>query len=46
MVSYGSDAHFISRIADKRDEVVEMLKEIGFEYVTVPFKGEYIKVEL
>ena len=45
-VSFGSDAHFIERIADKRDEVVEMLKRIGFEYLTVPFKGEHIKVEL
>ena len=45
-VSYGSDTHFLSRIADKREEVVEMLKEIGFEYITVPFRGDYIKVEL
>ena len=45
-VSFGSDAHFIERIADKRDEVVEMLKEIGFTYITIPFKGEYIEVKL
>ena len=43
-VSFGSDAHFIERIADKREEVVEMLKEIGFTYITVPFRGEHIKV--
>ena len=45
-VSFGSDAHFVERIADKRDEVVAMLKEIGFTYITVPFRGEYIKVEI
>ena len=45
-ISYGSDAHFIERIMDKRDEVVEMLKEIGFTYLIVPFRGEHIKVEM
>lgn len=45
-VSFGSDAHSIERIGDKRDEVVENLKRIGFTYVTVPFRGEHIKVEL
>ena len=45
-VSFGSDAHFVERIADKRDEVVEKLKEIGFTYITVPFRGEHIEVDL
>ena len=45
-VSFGSDAHFVERIADKRGEVVEMLKKIGFTYITVPFRGEHIKVEI
>ncbi len=45
-VSYGSDAHETARIADKREETVNMLKEIGFTYLTVPFKGEHLKVEL
>lgn len=45
-VSYGSDAHFKERIADKREEVVAKLKEIGFAYLTVPFRGEHIKVEI
>lgn len=45
-VSFGSDAHFVERIADKREEVVEILKKIGFKYLTVPFKGEHIEVEL
>ncbi len=45
-ISYGSDAHGVGRLGDKRAEVVQMLKEIGFTYLTVPFKGEHIKVEL
>ncbi|MBR2646323.1 MAG: histidinol-phosphatase HisJ family protein [Clostridia bacterium] len=45
-ISYGSDAHFPERIMDKRDDVVEMLKTIGFTHITLPFRGEYIKVEL
>lgn len=43
-ISFGSDAHFAERIADKWEEVVERLKQIGFEYVTVPCRGEHIKV--
>lgn len=45
-ISFGSDAHFAARIADKRKEVVEMLEKIGFTHITVPCKGEHIKVEL
>lgn len=45
-ISFGSDSHFLSRIADKREEVVAALKEIGFTYITVPCKGEHIKVEI
>ena len=45
-ISYGSDAHFIERIGDKREEIVATLKEVGFTYLTVPFRGEHIKVEI
>ena len=45
-VSFGSDAHDISRIGDKWNEVAAMLKRIGFTHVTVPCRGEHIKVEL
>jgi histidinol-phosphatase (PHP family) len=45
-VSFGSDAHFTSRILEKRKEIVEALKQMGFTYITVPFKGEHIKVEI
>lgn len=45
-VSYGSDAHFTSRIGEKWEETVALLKEIGFTYLTVPFKGEHIEVKI
>ncbi len=45
-VCYGSDAHFTARIGDKREEIVAMLKGIGFTYLTIPFRGEEIKVEI
>ena len=45
-ISFGSDSHGKDRILDKREVIVKALKEIGFTYVTVPFKGEYIKVEI
>lgn len=45
-ISFGSDAHFKERIVDKREEVVDMLKRIGFTHVTVPFRGEHISLGL
>lgn len=45
-VSYASDAHSTGSILRERGEVVEMLKNIGFTYITVPCRGEYIKVEI
>lgn len=45
-VSYGSDAHLTGQILFSYDEVVRTLKEIGFTYLTVPCKGEHIKVEI
>ena len=45
-ISFGSDTHSTARIADKRAELMEMLKEIGFTYITVPCRGEHIKVEI
>lgn len=45
-VSFASDAHDSKRIADKREEVVALLKAIGFTHITVPCKGEEIKVEI
>ena len=45
-VCFGSDAHNTERILDKWDEVIATLKEIGFTYLTIPFKGEHIKLEI
>ena len=45
-VSFASDAHDVGRVADKREMVVDLLKEIGFTYITVPCRGEHIKVEI
>lgn len=45
-VSFGSDAHITSRICDKRAEVVSVLKSIGFGYITIPSRGEEIKVDI
>ena len=46
MVSYASDAHSTQSILRNRAEIVAVLKKIGFTYVTVPCRGEYIKVDL
>ncbi len=45
-ISYASDAHTTERICDKREDVLALLKEIGFTYLTVPCRGEHIKVEI
>lgn len=45
-ISVGSDAHLKERVADKWEETSAALKKIGFEYVTVPFRGEHIKVRI
>ena len=45
-ISFGSDTHNEKRIMEKREEIVAVLKEIGFTYITVPCRGEHIKVEI
>ena len=45
-VSYASDAHQTQSLLRSREQIVALLKEIGFTYVTVPCKGEHIKVEI
>ena len=45
-ISYGSDSHFPSRILEHREKVVDTLRAIGFEYLTVPYRGEQIKIEI
>ncbi len=45
-VSFGSDAHFPSRIMEHRAKIMDVLRAIGFDYLTVPCRGEHIKVEI
>lgn len=45
-ISYGSDAHDTSRVAEKREIVIQALKKIGFAYITVPVCGKHIKVDI
>lgn len=46
LVSFASDAHDTSRVADKRELVINALKKIGFSSVTVPDCGKQIAVGL
>ena len=45
-ICFGSDAHFPERIAEKWDETIATLKEIGFTHLTLPFRGEEIKIDI
>ena len=45
-ISFGSDAHFPSRIIEHRKRVMDFLRAIGFEYLTIPCCGNHIKVEI
>ena len=45
-VSYASDAHSTDSILRERGAITAFLKEVGFTHVTVPCRGEHIKIEL
>ncbi len=45
-ISFGSDAHFPSRIMEHRERVMDVLRSIGFEYVSIPCCGELLKIEI
>ncbi len=45
-ISYGSDAHAVENIAKGREEAMRLLRDIGFTHLTLPCKGEYVKVEI
>ncbi len=45
-VSFGSDAHDTSRIAEGRERAVSALKELGFAALTIPDCGEYKEILL
>ena len=46
MVSFASDAHDTTRIADRRDIVVAALKKVGFTHLTILDKGRYLQLEI
>ena len=45
-ISYGSDAHFVADIVKGRETAIQALKEIGFEYLTLPVCGEEVRIPL
>jgi histidinol-phosphatase (PHP family) len=45
-VSFASDAHGVNRLAENRAQVIALLKEIGFSYITVPCRKREIQIEL
>ena len=45
-VSYASDAHDTKGQLVNREQAMRILKEIGFTHLTVPCRGEHIKVEI
>jgi histidinol-phosphatase (PHP family) len=45
-ISYGSDAHDESRLCEKRQLIITVLKEIGFTHLTIPFRGKRFKVAI
>ena len=45
-VSYASDAHSVKSVCRSRAQAMELLRKIGFTHLTVPCRGEYIKVEI
>jgi histidinol-phosphatase (PHP family) len=45
-ISYGSDAHDCARICDKRSLVLDVLKEIGFTHLTIPFRGKRFRIAI
>lgn len=45
-VSFASDAHGVSRLAENRERAVAELKQIGFTHITVPIRKRHILVDL
>lgn len=46
LITFGSDAHSILRLGEKRDYVSEMLKEIGFKNLTIVKNRQPFEVKL
>ncbi len=45
-VSFASDAHLAARVAEKRQLICDVLRRIGFTYITVPCRGRHSAVEI
>ncbi len=45
-VTFGSDAHDTNRLSDKREQIISLLKTIGFTHLTIPHRGVYRQVAL
>jgi histidinol-phosphatase (PHP family) len=45
-ITYGSDAHETKRLCSKRTIVLQVLKEIGFTHLTIPFRGKRFRVAI
>ena len=45
-ISFASDAHYRSRIGEHRDKVVDNLRAIGFDSITVPVRKKHIQIEI
>lgn len=45
-LSFASDAHFVSRIGENHGKILDILKAIGFDYITVPVCGKHVEVEI
>lgn len=45
-ISVSSDAHNVSRVCEKFDDVVSALKQIGFTHLTVPNRGHEILIRI
>ncbi len=45
LVSFGSDAHAVTRICEKRELILSELKKIGFTAIAVPVCGETVLCE-
>ena len=45
-ISFASDAHNRSRIGENRDKVVDSLRAIGFDSITVPVRKKHVQIEI
>jgi histidinol-phosphatase (PHP family) len=44
-VSFGSDTHTSNRLLDKREDIVKILNNIGFDHFTIPINKKHIEIQ-